>query len=83
MSTLPSKKRAAVAASDPTSGECVKAFVVLRDEYKGRVPPSEIVEFCKERIASYKTPKMVVFLDTLPKSSVGKILRRELANKTM
>ncbi len=56
----------------------MKIFVVLRDEYKGRVPPSEIVEFCKERIASYKAPKIVVFQDTLPKSSVGKILRREL-----
>ena len=75
------KEAAAVATPDPTSGECVKAFVVLRDEYKGRVQPSEIVEFCKERIANYKAPKIVVFQDTLPKSSVGKILRRELSEQ--
>ena len=77
------KEAAAVATPDPTSGECVKAFVVLRDEYKGKVQPSEIVEFCKQRIANYKAPKIVVFQDTLPKSSVGKILRRELRDKTM
>lgn len=77
------KEAAAVATPDPTSGECVKIFVVLRDEFKGRVLPSEIIEFCKERIASYKAPKIVVFQDTLPKSSVGKVLRRELRNKTM
>jgi long-chain acyl-CoA synthetase len=77
------KEAAAVATPDPTSGECVKAFVILRDEYKGKLQPSEIVEFCKQRIANYKAPKIVVFQDTLPKSSVGKILRRELRGKTM
>ena len=77
------KEVAAVATTDPTTGECVKVFVVLRDEYKGRIQSSEIVEFCKQRIASYKAPKIVVFQDTLPKSSVDKILRRELRNKTM
>jgi long-chain acyl-CoA synthetase len=75
------REAAAVSIPDPTSGEAVKAFVVLKEGCK-EVAPSEIVEFCKERIASYKAPKIVVFQDTLPKTSVGKILRRELRNKT-
>jgi long-chain acyl-CoA synthetase len=75
------KEAAAVSTPDPTSGERVKAFVVLKDGYK-KVTPSEIIEFCKERIASYKAPTMVVFRKSLPKGSVGKILRRELRNET-
>jgi long-chain acyl-CoA synthetase len=75
------REAASVSTPDPTSGEAVKAFVVLRDGFK--VTPSEIIEFCKERIANYKAPKIVVFRETLPKSSVDKVLRRELRNKTV
>jgi long-chain acyl-CoA synthetase len=77
------KEAAVVATPDPTSGEAVKAFIVLRDEYKGKVPPSQLIEICNERIASYKAPKMIVFQDSLPKNTIGKILRRELRNQTM
>ena len=73
---------AAVAAPDLDSGESVKAFVVLRANYKGKVSPSEITKFCRDRIANYKAPKIVVFRDSLPKNSVGKILRRELREET-
>ena len=72
------KEAAAFAVPDPTSGEAVKAYVVLKDESKGKVIASEIIAFCKEKIAAYKAPKIVEFRDALPKSSVGKILRREL-----
>lgn len=72
------KEASAVAIPDQTSGEAVKAFVVVKDEYKGITAPSEIIGFCKEKIASYKSPKIVEFRETLPKSSVGKILRRKL-----
>jgi long-chain acyl-CoA synthetase len=72
------KEATAVPVHDPTSGEAVKVFVVLKDEYKGKVGDADIIEFCKARIADYKAPKIVEFRDVLPKSSVGKILRREL-----
>jgi long-chain acyl-CoA synthetase len=73
---------AAVAAPDSKSGESVKVFVVLKENYKGKVSPSDITEFCRERLANYKTPKTVVFRESLPKSSVGKILRRQLSHET-
>lgn len=72
------KEAAAVPVPDATSGEAVKAYVVLKEQYKGTITASELTEFCKGKIASYKAPKIVEFRDTLPKSPVGKILRREL-----
>ncbi|MGA8855621.1 MAG: long-chain fatty acid--CoA ligase [Candidatus Bathyarchaeia archaeon] len=72
------KEVTAVAMPDPQSGEAVKAFVVLKEEFKGKVVASDIVTFCKDKIADYKAPRVVEFRDALPKSSVGKILRREL-----
>jgi long-chain acyl-CoA synthetase len=77
------KEAAVVAVPDPTSGDAVKAFVILKDNYKGRTTASEIIAFCKEKVAEYKAPKIVEFRDTLPKSSVGKILRRELKPQHM
>lgn len=63
---------------DSQSGEAVKAFVVLKEEFKGKVVAADIIAFCKDKIADYKAPRVVEFRDALPKSSVGKILRREL-----
>ena len=57
-------------------GETVKAFVVLHDDETAS--EEEIIEFCKGRIARYKIPRSVEFLDELPKSAIGKILHREL-----
>jgi long-chain acyl-CoA synthetase len=72
------KEVTAVATPDPQSGEAVKVFVVLEDDFKGKVLASDIIAFCKDKIADYKAPRIVEFRDALPKSSVGKILRREL-----
>jgi long-chain acyl-CoA synthetase len=72
------KEVAAVAVPDSTNGEVVKVFVTLKDGFDGKVSASEIIEFCKARIADYKAPRIVDFRGTLPKSSVGKILRRQL-----
>ncbi len=57
-------------------GETVKAFVVLHDDETAS--EEEIIEFCKGRIARYKIPRSVEFLDELPKSAIGKVLHREL-----
>ncbi|MDK2877131.1 MAG: long-chain acyl-CoA synthetase [Archaeoglobaceae archaeon] len=69
---------AVIGVPDPYRGETVKAFVVLKPEFRGKVTAEEIIKFCKERLAAYKVPKLIEFRDELPKSAVGKILRRVL-----
>ena len=60
-------------------GETVKAFVVLKP---GETASAEdIIDFCKEKLAIYKVPKIVEFRDELPKSAVGKILRKILRDE--
>jgi len=72
------KVQEAVVAGVPDArrGETVKAYIVLKPGETATV--DEIVAFCKERLAAYKVPRQIEFLDALPKSAVGKILRREL-----
>ena len=67
---------AVVGMRDPVMGEDVLAFVVLKSGEHADGP--EIMAFCAERLARYKCPKQVRFVDALPKSPVGKILRKEL-----
>lgn len=64
---------------DKLRGEVVKAWVVLQDGQKAT--SAEIRAYCRERLVDYKVPKKVVFRDELPKSLIGKILRRELAKE--
>lgn len=66
---------AAVGVSDPKSTEAVKLFVVKKDK---SLTKDELIEFCKTSLAAYKVPKYVEFKDELPKTNVGKILRRAL-----
>jgi fatty-acyl-CoA synthase len=60
-------------------GEVPKALVVLKSG--ARVNPSELIEFCRSRLAHYKCPRSVEFLESLPKTGTGKILKRELRKK--
>ena len=64
---------------DPKSGETVKAWVVLKPGES--MTEDELKEFCKERLAPYKVPRHVEFRGELPKTTVGKILRRELVRQ--
>ncbi|MGO4330769.1 long-chain fatty acid--CoA ligase [Cupriavidus sp. 2TAF22] len=66
---------AAVGVPDEHSGEVVKLFVVRKDP---ALTEAELISFCKERLTGYKRPKYVEFRGELPKTNVGKILRREL-----
>jgi long-chain acyl-CoA synthetase len=66
---------AAVGVPDERSGEAVKVFVVRKDP---SLTAEELQEFCKQNFTGYKKPKYIEFRDELPKSNVGKILRREL-----
>jgi long-chain acyl-CoA synthetase len=62
---------------DPNQGEVAKAWIVLRQGHQ--VTSDEIRAYCRERLTNYKVPKHVEFRDSLPKTMVGKVLRRELA----
>ncbi|AEV16747.1 Long-chain fatty acid--CoA ligase [Thermus sp. CCB_US3_UF1] len=75
------QEAAVVGVPDPYRGETVAAFIVLKDEYKGKVSEKDIETFCRQNLAAYKVPRILQFRDTLPKSSVGKILKRELAKE--
>lgn len=66
-----------VGVPDEWVGERIKAFVVLREDIKG-VSAYELIRWCRERLAPYKVPQYIEFRDMLPKSKVGKVLRREL-----
>jgi len=70
---------AVVGVSDAVYGEEVKAFVVLRPGVNAS--EQELIDHCIKEVSRFKAPKSVVFLDELPKSSVGKILKRELRKR--
>ncbi|WP_234505397.1 long-chain-fatty-acid--CoA ligase [Thermus brockianus] len=72
------QEAAVVGVPDPYRGETVAAFLVLKPEYRGKVTEKDIEAFCRQHLAAYKVPRIIVFRESLPKSSVGKILRREL-----
>jgi len=69
---------AAAGIPDPDTGEIIKVWVVLRSEYKGKITEEELINWAKENMTHYKVPRIVQFKDDLPKSMVGKVLRREL-----
>ena len=64
---------------DDRWGEAVKAIVSLKAGMK--VSEREIIDFCKQNLASYKKPKSVEFINGLPKNAFGKVLKRELKEK--
>ncbi len=66
---------AAVGKPDEHSGEVVKLYVVRKD---ASLTEEELMQFCRQELTGYKRPKAIEFRDSLPKSNVGKILRREL-----
>lgn len=65
-----------IGVPDPYRGETVKAFVVLKKGEKAH--PEEIIEFCRQNLARYKVPTLIEFREELPKSHVGKILKKIL-----
>lgn len=69
---------AAVGVPHESSGEVVKIFVVKKDS---SLEEKELREFCRENLTAYKVPKLIEFRDELPKTNVGKILRRELRDE--
>ena len=66
----------AIGVPDAYSGERIKAFVVLKPGETAT--EEEIIEYCRQNLVKYKVPKYIEFVEALPKSAVGKILRKEL-----
>ena len=69
-----------VGVPDVKVGERIKAIVVLKEGARG-VGGAELLKWCRERLASYKVPSYIEFRDMLPKSKVGKLLRREIRDE--
>jgi long-chain acyl-CoA synthetase len=69
-----------VGVPDPKVGERIKAIVVLKEDARG-VGGAELLKWCRERLAPYKVPSYIEFRDMLPKSKVGKLLRREIRDE--
>ena len=67
-----------ISAKDAYRGETVKAVVVLRQEHKGQVTEEDITAWCRDNMAAYKVPRLVSFVDALPKSGSGKVMWRVL-----
>ncbi|MCC4308959.1 AMP-binding protein [Alcanivorax marinus] len=69
---------AAIGIPDDQRGETVKLFVVLKPEYQGKVSESELIDWAREHMAAYKYPRQIAFIDALPATPAGKVLRRLL-----
>lgn len=69
-----------VGVPDPKMGERIKAYVVLKEDVKG-ITGYDLIKWCRETLVSYKVPQYIEFRDMLPKSKVGKLLRREIRSE--
>jgi fatty-acyl-CoA synthase len=70
-----------IGTSDTYRGETVKALVVPRSEWRGRIDEPTLIDWCRQNMAAYKVPRIIVFVDALPKSGSGKIQWRELQDR--
>ena len=72
-----------ISTKDAYRGESVKAVVVLRGTHKGLVTEQDIIDWCRDTMAVYKVPRVVEFIDALPKSGSGKVMWRALQEAEM
>ena len=67
-----------IAVPDAKRGENVMALLVLKPGFKGQLTEQDVIDWGRQRMAVYKAPRIVRFVDSLPKSGTGKIMWREL-----
>jgi len=72
-----------IASRDAYRGETVKAVIVLRDAFRGKATEQDIIGWAREHMAVYKVPRLVEFVDALPKSGSGKVMWRALQEREM
>jgi len=75
------KEVTVIGVPDPYRGENIKAFIVLKPDFRDMVREEEIVAWSRENMAAYKSPRMVEFVEELPKTSSGKVLKRVLRER--
>jgi len=75
------KEAAVIGVPHEYRGETVKAFIVLKEGQTAT--EKEIIEFCQEQMAAYRVPRVIEFRSDLPKSMIGKVLRRELREQEL
>ena len=80
MWTAPLTQLNTIGVPDEKTGERIKAYVVLKEDIKG-ITGYDLIKWCRERLAPYKVPQYIEFRDMLPKSKVGKLLRREIRDE--
>ncbi len=66
---------------DEVAGETIKAFIKLKPDYRDKITEQEIIDWAKENMAGYKWPRMVEFVSSIPRTPVGKVMRRALLEK--
>src|SRR5690606_39348671 len=69
-----------IGVPDETTGEAVRAYIVRRDQ---SVTEQDIIEHCRQHLTAYKEPKQIVFREELPKTPVGKVLRKDLRTEAL
>src|SRR5687767_15570701 len=67
-----------IGARDAYRGETVKAFIVLRQAHRGEVEAESIIRWAREKMAAFKVPRIVEFVEALPRTATGKIFWRKL-----
>ena len=70
-----------IGATDAHRGETVKAVVVIKEASRGKVSEQDVIDWSRANMAAYKAPRIVAFVDALPKSATGKIMWRALQEK--
>jgi long-chain acyl-CoA synthetase len=72
------KEVGVVGVSDPVVGQNVKAVIVLESDARGKLSEGDIMEYCKDKLAPYKIPRIIEFVGEIPKTDIGKVSRREI-----